>query len=67
MKDYEDSMKVEADIPDDSGVTVGDVITGRSVVVPVRVVAPVASVSVKSSYDSDPVASYSVGTSRVMW
>lgn len=67
MKYYEDSMKVEADIPDDSGVTVGDVITGRSVVVPVRVVAPVASVSVKSSYDSDPVASYSVGTSRVMW
>lgn len=67
MKYYEDSMKVEADIPDDSGVTVGDVVTGRSVVVPVKVVAPVASVSVKSSYDSDPVASYSVGTSRVMW
>lgn len=64
---YEDSMKVEADIPDDSGVTVGDVVTGRSVVVPVKVVAPVASVGVKSSYDSDPVASYSVGTSRVVW
>ena len=67
MKYYEDSMKVEADIPDDSGVTVGDVVTGRSVVVPVKVVAPVASVNVKSSYDSDPVASYSVGTSRVVW
>ena len=64
---YEDSMKVEADIPDDSGVTVGDVVTGRSVVVPVKVVAPVSSVGVKSSYDSDPVASYSVGTSRVVW
>lgn len=64
---YEDSMKVEADIPDGSGVTVGDTVTGRSVVVPVTVVAPVASVSVKSSYDSDPVASYSVGTSRVIW
>lgn len=64
---YEDSMKVEADIPDGSGVTVGDTVTGRSVVVPVTVVAPVASVSVKSSYDSDPVASYSVGTSRVVW
>lgn len=67
MKYYEDSMKVEADIPDDSGVTVGDVVTGRSVVVPVKVVAPVASVNVKSSYDSDPAASYSVGTSRVVW
>ena len=64
---YEDSMKVEADIPDGSGVTVGDTVTGRSVVVPVTVAAPVASVSVKSSYDSDPVASYSVGTSRVIW
>ena len=67
VKYYEDSMKVEADIPDDSGVTVGDVVTGRSVMVPVKVVAPVASVSVKSSYDSDPVASYSVGTSKVVW
>ena len=64
---YEDSMKVEADIPDGSGVTVGDTVTGRSVVTPITVVAPVASVSVKSSYDSDPVASYSVGTSRVIW
>ena len=64
---YEDSMKVEADIPDGSGVTVGDTVTGRSGVVPVTVAAPVASVSVKSSYDSDPVASYSVGTSRVIW
>lgn len=63
---YEDSMKVEVDIPDGSDVTVGDTVTGRSVVVPVEVVASVASVSVKSSHKSDPVASYSIGTSRVI-
>lgn len=67
LRYYEESMKVEADIPDGSGVTVGDTVTGRSVVVPVKVVASVVSVSVKSSYESDPVASYSVGTSRVIW
>lgn len=67
LRYHEDSMKVEADIPDGLEVTVGDTVTGRSTVVPVTVVAPVASVSVKSSYDSDPVASYSVGTSRVIW